>query len=280
MPTPRTSTVLVTTYNRPNALALCLKSLFRQSRLPDEIIVCDDGSAAPTRELIKHLQGTSPVPLLHIWQPDEGFQLARIRNKGMAAARGEYLIQIDGDVILHPHYVKDQLRNATPGSFFSGNQFHLSPELTEWALKNPEAPLRSILKQADWSWHRLRIRALQTLMATFYRWENHHEYVLGCNMAFWRNDLLTVNGYDESFTGWGWEDTDVALRLINAGVTLRFLRLGGIQYHLYHHKSSRSQEDTNRERALEAKRKKSTYCQRGLSQHLALLEADRSRHPF
>ena len=102
-----TASLLITTYNRPDAIELCLQSILRQSVLPLEVVVCDDGSTGETKELIEEYQKKFTVPLIHVWQPDEGFKLAQIRNKGIAKARGNYIIQADGDLILHRHFIKD-----------------------------------------------------------------------------------------------------------------------------------------------------------------------------
>lgn len=260
--------VLVSTYNRPAALELCLVSLFKQSHLPTEIIICDDGSGEPTQQLIDQMKAISPVPLIHVWQTDEGFRLARVRNLGLAKAKSDYVIQIDGDVILHQRFVEDHLRVAKPGFFFSGNQYMLSAEITHQFLADPSLSLQTALNKSHWHWSRLRVVPLQKILARFYRWDNHYNYVLGCNMSFWREDLIRVNGYDEEFAGWGWEDTELALRLMNLGRGLRFIRLGGIQYHLYHRRASRGKEDSNRERAMQTIQQKVITCQKGLQQHL------------
>lgn len=259
-----TCSVLVTTYNRPAALQQCLESLFRQTRLPNEIIVCDDGSGQETHQLMAQLQSQSPVPLSHVWQPDNGFRLAQIRNKGIAQATGDYIIQVDGDVILHRHFVRDQLHVAKPGVFYSGNQFHLDQQQTNRLLSDPSATFPTVLKRTKLTWHRMRVACLQKLVAQVYHWKEHHDFVSGCNMAFWRQDLLAVNGYDESFTGWGWEDTDLTFRLMNLGRRLRFIRFGAIQYHLYHSPSSRGHLKSNRLRALASRNANTIRCQLGL----------------
>ena len=265
--TPITCSVLVTTYNRPEALERCIVSLFQQVILPTEIIICDDGSGPATRQLVDYLQAISPVPLRHVWQPDEGFRLSRIRNLGLAAAQGDYIIQLDGDVIVHPQYVGDHLRHARPGFFFSGNQHHIPLRIAQRLLDDPTFPVETALRQSEPSWRRFWSVLLQKFMVRFYHWDTHYQYVLGCNMAFWRKDLVRVNGYDEQFTGWGWEDTELALRLMNAGRALRFIRFGAIQYHLDHPVSSRMQADTNRERAMQTIAQKRTVCEQGLAQH-------------
>ncbi|MBC3788227.1 glycosyltransferase family 2 protein [Spirosoma utsteinense] len=263
-----TVSVLVTTYNRPDALERCLISVFQQSHLPTEILVCDDGSGDVTRQTIARLQARSPVPLQHIWQPDDGFRLARIRNQGLLAATGAYLIQVDGDVILHRQYIADHLRHARPGYFFSGNQYHIPLNIANKLLADPTIPVQSALVQSAWNWRRLWSVPLQWLMVRFYHWDTHYEYVLGCNMGFWRQDLMRVNGYDEEFRGWGWEDTELVLRLINLGCTFRFIRFGAIQYHLDHPHSCRTSEGENRARAMETIRQRKIVCAQGVSQHI------------
>ncbi len=74
--------VVVSTYNRPDALELCLRSLMYQSRLPDEIIVGDDGSRPDTAEVIDRLRALAPIPLVHVWQEDRGFRLAGHPQQG------------------------------------------------------------------------------------------------------------------------------------------------------------------------------------------------------
>jgi glycosyltransferase involved in cell wall biosynthesis len=97
------STLIVTTYEWPAALDLTLKSIARQSVAPGELIVADDGSGPETARVVERWRGRLRAPLLHLWQPHEGFQLARSRNRAIAAATGEYLIVVDGDMVLHRH---------------------------------------------------------------------------------------------------------------------------------------------------------------------------------
>lgn len=265
-----TCSVLVATYNRPTVLKLCLESLFSQTHLPDQIIVCDDGSGPETQQLIAQLRVECPVQLIHVWQPDEGFKLAQIRNKGIALATSDYILQIDGDVLLHPKFVKDQLRMAKPGIFYSGNQFHLDETQTHQLLTDSKAKVSQVVRQTKLTWHRIRVPFLQKPIARLYYWKHHYRFVLGCNMAFWRNDLIAVNGYDEGFVGWGWEDTDLAFRLMNLGRHLRFIRFGAIQYHLYHPPFSRSHQESNRQRALASRAAGLTRCQLGIANHFPI----------
>ena len=70
------TSLIISTYNRSDALELCVKSVLRQSLLPDEIIIADDGSKEDTGELIHQLAASSEVPIIHVWHEDLGFRLA------------------------------------------------------------------------------------------------------------------------------------------------------------------------------------------------------------
>ena len=87
-------------------------------------------------------------------------------------------------------------------------------------------------------------------------------------MAFWKSDLMKVNGYNEEFTGWGREDSELAIRLINAGIKKRFLKFGGICYHLYHREASREMEQINIDRMNNAIKQKLIESPKGLNQYL------------
>ncbi|MDF3078249.1 MAG: glycosyltransferase [Sphingobacteriaceae bacterium] len=260
------SSLLIATYNWPEALEASVRSAFRQTSLPKEIIICDDGSGDATKELVQKLKDESPVPLIYMWHPDEGFQLATIRNKGIALASGDYILQVDGDVILHKDFIKDHLNNAADGVFFSGNRFYLSPDRSSKILSKPFKRMRIYPKLAKDSWAQLRIPFLQKFMADRYRKSYH--YVIGCNLGIWRKDLIAINGYDESFTGWGSEDWDLAIRLENSGVGLRLLRFGGIQFHIFHQENQRSNVSENGSRALQHLHDKVTRIEKGVDQYL------------
>src|ERR1700761_3212742 len=121
----------ISTYNWPRALNLCLLSVKALKVLPDEVVIADDGSTDDTRQLIAEFQKDFPVPLKHVWQPDEGFQLARVRNKGIAASSYEYIIQVDGDLVLHPMFVADHIAFSKKGTFTGGSRVLLNKSYSE-----------------------------------------------------------------------------------------------------------------------------------------------------
>lgn len=259
--------LVVSTYNWASALRLCLESIRKQKLMPDELLIADDGSAGETKALIDQYKKILPIPVIHIWQPDEGYQLARIRNKAFAAASGQYIIQIDGDLVLHPHFVSDHLSFSKPGTFVSGARALLSQEFTAQLLKNTGLPIdRSHVRK---KYNALHSKLLSSLNHLFQRRAKNVNYVLGCNMAFWKKDLVKVNGYNEAFTGWGKEDNDIAVRLVNGGVKLRFLKFGGIVYHLFHHEVPRPAFEANEELFKNSVFNGTTYISKGMNQYIS-----------
>lgn len=228
------TTLLVSAYNQVDVLPLYLMSLQRQSRLPDELVVADDGSSDHTKELIEEWSKKLPFPVKHIWHPDEGFRLAAIRNKAILASSGDYIIQTDGDLILHPHFIKDHIRLSLPGKFLRGFRCLLSEDYTrkikmELSPPSPNDCFAHSFKKKygyHFPWLSLLLRYLP----------EHH--VLGCNMSFFKQDLESVNGYNEALEGWGKEDDEIALRLRNAGIHAGRIMFSGIVYHLFHPENS------------------------------------------
>lgn len=203
-----------------------------QTRLPDEVVIADDGSADSTHGVVAEFQQKASFPIIYVWQPDEGFRLAMIRNKAIAQSTGEYIVQIDGDIMLHPRFVEDHERNAMPGRFACGSRVLVEEKLTNEILTSGQPrelnPLTPGIRNKKNALHSNLLRKFFQLlpgMKLKYR---------GCNMAFWRADLYKVNGYDEGFLGWGCEDHELVARLTNAGVQANQLRHAALCFHLWH----------------------------------------------
>ncbi|MEO5560115.1 MAG: glycosyltransferase family 2 protein [Dokdonella sp.] len=223
--------LIVTTYNWKEALALALDSIKPQSRLPDEVIVADDGSRADTAELIHAFARDFPTRLSHVWQEDNGFRLARSRNRAIAASRGDYLIVIDGDMLLHRDFVADHLALAQPGIFLQGLRLNATPAETARLLAGG-APRFSPLMPGEFRRkHALRLRWLARRKIAGRQGGGQ---VMGCNQSYWREDLMRVNGFDERMQSWGREDDEAAARLDHTGIHGRPLRYAALAIHLYH----------------------------------------------
>jgi glycosyltransferase involved in cell wall biosynthesis len=226
----RTS-LIITTYNWPEALELTLDSVTRQSVQPHEVIVADDGSGPPTAASIERWRSRLGMPLLHIWQSDEGFRLARSRNRAIAAASMEYIVLVDGDMILQRHFIRDHLACAREDCFIQGARPQLSAEVTKRLLNGEALSLgwwTTGVQRRLYAW---RNRPLSRVTS---RIKSSLGGIQGCNQSFWRRHALQVNGYDERFDGWGPEDREFAARLLHIGVRRNYVRHRAIAFHLHH----------------------------------------------
>lgn len=262
------TTLIVSTYNRPDALSACLDSVRRQTLLPDEVVIGDDGSGEQTRQTIDAIRKDFPVPIVHIWHEDDGFRLAQMRNKSVASAKGDYIIEIDGDVVMHPRFIQDHMRLAKKGHYAKGGRVNLGKELSEEIC-------RSGISRRLYAWSKgiegkrengVRLKALSLYLAPRYR--RQASPALGCNMSFWKEDFVAVNGYDEGYVGWGCEDHDFARRLQRSGVKKRYLKFAGIVYHLWHEDKYNYNVENNRKREREQNDKQVVRCETGVDQYL------------
>jgi cellulose synthase/poly-beta-1,6-N-acetylglucosamine synthase-like glycosyltransferase len=237
--------------------------------MPNEIIIADDGSTNETKDRIDQYKNKFTIPLKHVWQPDEGYQLAKIRNKAFAMAASNYIIQVDGDLILHPHFIHDHVHFSKENTFVSGTRALINQNTTQKLIEEERVPAISILyPQLTKKYNAIYLKPLSLINDVFQKSVKNMHYVLGCNMAFWKNDLLKVNGYNEDFSGWGKEDNDIASRLINAGVKLRFLKFGAIVYHLHHKTASMLSVNKNKELFNKSKKEGITYVKKGIDQYI------------
>jgi len=258
--------LIVTTYNWPEALDLVLTSVARQSRMPDQVIIADDGSTEETARLVASWGSRLQVPLHHLWQENRGFRVGRMRNRAIAAARGEYVIAVDGDMILHEHFVADHEHAAEPGCFVQGVRIPTHPHGAAWLLRNRSTRVNVLTPGL-----RRRHQALRSrwLARQFSARAVTMARVKSCNQAYWRSDLIAVNGFEEHMVGWGFEDKECAARLLHSGVRGKELRFAALAAHLYH--ASRAPQGLNPNTALFAATLQShrTRCELGLDQHLA-----------
>lgn len=263
---PKSVSLIVSTYNWESALNLVLESATQQSRPLDEILVADDGSREPTRELVSAWQQKSPVPIRHIWQEDDGFQLSRIRNKAIAAATSDYIISVDGDMVLERHFVEDHANAATADCFVQGGRVGVGKHTTEKMLAGAKIKMSPFTPDIGNRKNTIRALWLSKLILTHK--SRSMVRIRGCNQAFWRQDLIKINGFNEAMVGWGREDSDLFIRLINAGLMRKNIKFSGLAYHLHHNEASRDRVNTNDDILQESITNKKVRCEKGINQHL------------
>lgn len=271
--TPAAS-IVVTTYERPDALDRVLHSLSCQATLPHDVLIADDGSKEPTAACIRRWQPAFPCPLIHVWQADEGFRAAAARNRAVAQATGDYLVFLDGDCLVFPDFVQRHAGLAENGMFVVGNRVLMSPELTLAVLGSVDQP-------TSWSaraWIGARLsgrvnRLLPLLRLPDGRWRHRRPRewrgARTCNLALWRRDFLAVNGFDETYQGWGHEDADLAARLIRHGIWRKDGHFATPVLHLWHGENPRGNEAENLARLQQVLRgERASIAARGVDQYM------------
>lgn len=245
-------TLLISTYNWLDALKKVLDGVERQTVMPDEIIIADDGSKEETTTFLQQYAKTSRVPIYHVWHEDKGFRKSRILNKAVVVGKCDYIIEIDGDVIPERHFVEDHLNVARRGCFVCGGRVMLKED----GRISPSHYFNCIRSKI--------LRAIVMRMCDSF----NVKYIKGCNMAFWRDDFIAVNGYDEAMEGWGSEDHEFAARLNFSGVRYRRLKFGGILYHIRHKIASRENAEKNREIFRRVLLEHRTWAEDGVNKYL------------
>jgi len=234
--------LIITTYNRPDALMQVLKSVDIQSIMPAEVIIADDGSNYLTKECIEGFSKTTQLNVIHSFQDDKGFRVSRARNKAIAKSTCDYLILIDGDVILHDRFIEDHLKHAENGFFIQGSRVYINQEVTSknlselshkysffsWGLSNRKNSIHSNLLSFLFTKKMKSIKGIKT-----------------CNFSFYKNDCMKVNGFNNDIEGWGREDTELVTRFFNSGIGRKNVYFNLIQFHLWHPNSSRKSLQKN-----------------------------------
>ncbi|NMH86471.1 glycosyltransferase family 2 protein [Flavivirga algicola] len=260
------STLIISTYNWSDALELVLMSIKNQITLPNEVIIADDGSKKDTRDLIQRFQNNFPVPLIHVWHEDHGFNKSMILNKAIAKAQGEYIIQSDGDCILHPSFVKDHLRFIKKGHYLFGSRVNIQAFYLKDLFSKKQVKLHAFSKGI-----KKRTRAIHIpVLTNLYKIRNvFSKKFRGCNTSYFKSDFLAVNGYNEDFRGWGREDSELAYRFHNYGLKGRRLRYCGIVFHIFHNEKSKDRLEINNDIEKTTIDNKVVWCKNGIDKYLS-----------
>jgi glycosyltransferase involved in cell wall biosynthesis len=245
--------VIVTTYNRPDALAAVFEGLRAQQDRAFEIIVADDGSGEETATVVDAYRKRGDLAVDKVWQEDRGFRAGAVRNRALALTKAEYVIFTDGDCLPLPDFIAGHRRLAEGGWFVAGNRILMSEQLSRRILTEQ-------LPAHTWP----AGRWLSLFLKGQIRWRG----VMTCNLAAWRKDLLAVNGFDEAYEGWGLEDSDLTLRLLHSGVNRKSARFATPVVHLWHPENDRGALEENWLRLAALSRSRRTRAKRGVDRYL------------
>ena len=257
--------LITSTYNWPEALELLLLSIKNQSYLPNEVIIADDGSGNETAVLIKTFQKDFPVPLHHIWHKAEVNEKPKILNKAIAVAKYEYIIEVDGDIIIHKDFIRDHLSLAEKNVYLYGSRATIQKKYLKNLFKKKQITFnffsKGILKRG-------RTLRIPFLAKRFKKETIISPKLRGCNMSFWRANFIKVNRFNEVLVGWGMDDSEMIQRLINSGVKGKRIKFMGLVYHIYHKKQDKSKIKHNQLIEQKSKEENSTYITKGIDQYI------------
>ena len=242
---------IVLTYNRTDGLLLVLEGLAPQCDHRHEIIIADDGSNPSEVDALKRNLPVFQCPVTHVWHADTGFTASQARNLAASNSSADYFVFLDGDCVPNPHFVASHLSLMERGFFVNGSRVLLSETLTRRALTGDLS-----LGKASWRdwltfrWHGDANKIVHLVNWPMAPWRKQKHFywkkIRSCNFGVWRDDFMGVNGFDQSFEGWGHEDADIVLRLHNAGVQRKNGFCATEVYHLWHKENSRFSEQKNR----------------------------------
>jgi|GEM_PF-117891 len=226
--------LIISTYNQPQFLDTALQSAVEQTRLPDEIIIADDGSGEETAKIVNDWKSKTPVKIIHVWQENTGFRLAANRNNGIAVSSGDFLIFLDSDCFLHKNYVEDYISFAAPNYFVCGTRVNIRPKRKDYILQTGDRRISLFSWGTSKKPHAIRSRLLSML--------RKKGGMAGASFAAWKNDIERINGFNEFFVQYGGEDADIAIRLEKSGVKMKKMVHWGIAYHFDHVKNPRPEK--------------------------------------
>ncbi len=259
------TTLIITTYNRADALDVVLASALELNPMPREIIVADDGSLEDTQQLIEKYVPRFSIPLRQCWHEDRGFRLSAIRNRAIAMATSPYIIMIDGDMVMPPEFIGDHQRAAWKGRMVQGSRVLLDKELSSEVTESRQ--LRFGILSAGIKNRKNLVRS-EALFSLFSYYSDNIYRVRGANMSFWKSDVMVVNGFNEDFTGWGREDSEFVVRMNNTGVRKFHMKFIGFAYHLFHEENTRETLPGNQQLVDKAVADKSVRAKNGIDKYV------------
>ena len=257
--------LIITTYNRPDALLLVLRSIEGQITLPYEVIIADDGSTNDTKEVVTSFQEKSDIRVIHSWQADSGFRAAKSRNKAISQSNSDYIILIDGDVILHPEFINDHINNAQSSYFVQGSRVLLTQDKTKQTLDQQKINFSLLSNGLQNRKNAIHSNSLSRL---FSNKKNTLRGIRSCNLAFFKQDFISVNGFNNEFEGWGREDSEFIMRLLNSGINRKNIRFNAIQFHLWHNENIRNSLEKNEAILQNTINNQIKWCDSGLKKFL------------
>jgi hypothetical protein len=205
--------------------------------------------------LIYKLRTEIDIPIIHVWQEDNGFQKSQILNKAILASTSDYLIFTDGDCIPRKDFVEVHDKFREKGYFLSGGYFKLPMDISKLISKDDIINQRcfdlnwlkanglpSSFKNIKFLASGLGSKILNFVTPTNASWNGH-------NSSGWKQDLMEVNGFNQEMQ-YGGQDRELGERLFNKGLKSKQIRYSAICVHLDHKRGYVNEETWKKNHAI------------------------------
>lgn len=267
--------IIITTYNQEEWLKKVLTGYSVQTEQDFEIVIADDGSTEETKKIIESFQNLFRYPIIHVWQPDDGFQKCKILNKAILKTNTNYLIFTDGDCIPRKDFVSKHLKHQEKGYFLSGGYYKLPMQISHLItiddiLKQKAFSINWLTKNGVNKSFKLSKLTQNSFFAAFMNWVTPTKKTFnGHNTSCFKDDILAVNGFNEEMQ-YGGLDREVGERLFNFGVLAKQIRYSAICLHLDHKRGYATPETWQKNNAIRNYNKKNKIINipKGISQYL------------
>ncbi|GAB6991969.1 glycosyltransferase family 2 protein [Paenibacillus pini] len=218
------ASIIIPVYNRHEQLERCLNSLIEQKEImyeDFEIVIHDMSDNFINQEFVSHKKLSSACSITYIHNSKSGFNISNCRNIAANHAEGKYLTFIDVDLIVPNNFIESLLKrlntisqeniclihyiygfNTLFGSEQADKLFQLEPGFEKFNCNsNDYLDIRDVI---------------------FSDQENKYSeiWVFGWSglITYSKKYFVKLNGFDESFEGWGSEDTDLSYRMFKDDV--------------------------------------------------------------
>jgi glycosyltransferase involved in cell wall biosynthesis len=257
--------VVIPTHRSAEPLELVLLGLRRQRLVPHEVIVAEGEENPATAAAVRAAAAGFPCRILHVRDGAERPQRSRTRNLGIAATSGDYVVFLDGDMVPTPWFLHDHASFARRGAFAAGSRVTTTEAGARRMIERREVDPGLLAPGLARRRYLLRCAPLRALLA---RPRADTRGMKSCNLGFWRDDLERLNGFDESMTGWGREDGELAHRAYHAGLVRRNLRFGAVAIHLWHPSAAPPRDNPNDAIEANTVAQRLVRCEQGLDRHV------------
>lgn len=224
------ASIIICTYNKPNILYATLNSfLLQENKNEFEIIICDDGSEDKmTLEQISNLD----LNINYIELPHKG--RAAARNKGLEKASGNIIIFSDDDSLIEEEFVSKHifLHSQYDQTVVLGNRKQVYLDDKDIGSINGSNYFRQLAKIRNIAKNDIYSYCTKPII-----FKNNPSSHWLCsttgNMSIKRNFIENYGGFDENFSGWGFEDIELGYRFSKNGINFYYDE-NLINYHMEH----------------------------------------------